>query len=149
MARGRPLAALELSPSDREQLESMGRSRSLPHRVGAPRRDDSAGRTGLSKDAVHRIWRTHGLQPHRQKHFKLSTDPFFVDKVRDNRRLVTCIPRSTPWSCAWTRRARSRRWNEVSRRCPWAWDTWKASRTTTSGTAPPPCSPPWTWPRET
>ncbi len=39
--------------------------------------------TGLTKDAVHRIWRTYGLQPHRQKHFKLSTDPFFVDKVRD------------------------------------------------------------------
>ena len=39
--------------------------------------------TGLSKDAVHRIWRTFGLQPHRQNHFKLSTDPFFVDKVRD------------------------------------------------------------------
>ena len=39
--------------------------------------------TGLTKDAVHRIWRTYGLQPHRHKHFKLSTDPFFVDKVRD------------------------------------------------------------------
>jgi hypothetical protein len=39
--------------------------------------------SGLSKDAVHRIWRTFGLQPHRQEHFKLSTDPFFVDKVRD------------------------------------------------------------------
>jgi hypothetical protein len=32
---------------------------------------------------VHRIWRAFGLQPHRQKHFKLSTDPFFVEKVRD------------------------------------------------------------------
>ena len=31
MAMGRPLAPLELSPSDREQLESMARSRSLPH----------------------------------------------------------------------------------------------------------------------
>ena len=31
MARGRPLPAIELSPSDREQLESMARSRSLPH----------------------------------------------------------------------------------------------------------------------
>jgi len=39
--------------------------------------------TGLSKDAVHRIWRAFSLQPHRQKHLKLSTDPFFVDKVRD------------------------------------------------------------------
>jgi putative transposase len=39
--------------------------------------------SGLSRDAVHRIWRTYSLQPHRQKHFKLSTDPFFVEKVRD------------------------------------------------------------------
>ena len=37
----------------------------------------------VSKDTVHRIWRTFGLKPHRQEHFKLSTDPFFVDKVVD------------------------------------------------------------------
>ena len=160
MTLGRPLAPLELTESDREQLESMARSRSLPHglvrraeivllaaegwpneavaamvgvtratvgkwrqrflksglhglydelRSGAPRsitdeqvaevvyktlktkpKDETqwsvrsmGEETGLSKDAVHRIWRTFGLQPHRQNHFKLSTDPFFVDKVRD------------------------------------------------------------------
>ena len=38
---------------------------------------------GLSKSTVHRIWKAFGLQPHRQRHFKLSTDPFFVEKVRD------------------------------------------------------------------
>ena len=32
---------------------------------------------------VHRIWRAFGLQAHRQKSFKLSTDPFFVEKLRD------------------------------------------------------------------
>jgi transposase len=37
----------------------------------------------LSRPAVHRIWKAFGLQPHRQRHFKLSTDPFFVEKVRD------------------------------------------------------------------
>ena len=42
-----------------------------------------AAASGMSKDTVHRIWRTFGLQPHRQKTFKLSTDPFFVEKVRD------------------------------------------------------------------
>ena len=160
MTLGRPLAPLELTESDREQLASMARSRSLPHglvrraeivllaaegwpnealaamvgvtratvgkwrqrflksglsglhderRPGAPRsiKDEQVAEvvyktlktkpedetqwsvrsmgaeTGLSKDAVHRIWRTFGLQPHRQNHFKLSTDPFFVDKVRD------------------------------------------------------------------
>ena len=160
MTLGRPLAPLELTESDREQLASMAHSRSLPHglvrraeivllaadgwpneavaaavgvtratvgkwrqrflknglnglhdelRSGAPRSitdeqvaevvyktlqtkpDDETQwsvrtmgeESGLSKDAVHRIWRTFGLQPHRQEHFKLSTDPFFVDKVRD------------------------------------------------------------------
>jgi len=38
---------------------------------------------GVSKDSAHRIWRAFGIKPHRQKHFKLSTDPFFVEKVRD------------------------------------------------------------------
>lgn len=38
---------------------------------------------GLSQTAVSRIWRAFGLQPHRQETFKLSTDPLFVDKVRD------------------------------------------------------------------
>jgi len=42
-----------------------------------------AQKTGLSKSTVQRVWKTFGLQPHRQKHFKLSTDPFFVEKVRD------------------------------------------------------------------
>jgi hypothetical protein len=37
----------------------------------------------LSQTAVTRIWRAFGLQPHRQETFKLSSDPMFVDKVRD------------------------------------------------------------------
>jgi putative transposase len=42
-----------------------------------------AEETQLSKSTVHRVWKAFGIQPHRQKHFKLSTDPFFVEKVRD------------------------------------------------------------------
>ena len=42
-----------------------------------------ATETGVSKSTVHRIWQAFGLQPHRQKQFKLSSDPFFVEKVRD------------------------------------------------------------------
>jgi transposase len=37
----------------------------------------------MSQTAVSRIWRAFGLQPHRQETFKLSTDPMFVEKVRD------------------------------------------------------------------
>jgi len=42
-----------------------------------------AKETNLSRPTVHRVWKAFGLQPHRQRHFKLSTDPFFVEKVRD------------------------------------------------------------------
>lgn len=42
-----------------------------------------AARTGLSNERVSRIWRTFGLQPHRTESFQLSTDPLFVEKVRD------------------------------------------------------------------
>jgi transposase len=42
-----------------------------------------ARQMGMTQTAVSRIWRAFGLQPHRQESFKLSTDPLFVDKVRD------------------------------------------------------------------
>lgn len=42
-----------------------------------------AKETGLNQTAISRIWRAFGLQPHRQETFKLSTDPLFIDKVRD------------------------------------------------------------------
>jgi len=42
-----------------------------------------AKKTGLSQSTVSRIWRAFGLQPHREETFKLSTDPLFIDKVRD------------------------------------------------------------------
>ncbi len=160
MALGRPLKPLTLSDEVRAQLESMARSRSLPHahvrrakivlmsdegltnqqigqhlglsgasvgkwrrrfceqglmglydelRPGGPRSisDEEvaalihktlehppkgathwtcrslAAEANLSKSTVQRVWKAFGLQPHRQKHFKLSNDPFFVDKVRD------------------------------------------------------------------
>ena len=39
--------------------------------------------TGVSLSYVQRIWRSHGLQPHRIRTFKLSNDPQFAAKVRD------------------------------------------------------------------
>ena len=41
---------------------------------------------GVSPATVQRIWDAHGLQPHRVKTFKLSTDPAFVEKLTDRRR---------------------------------------------------------------
>src|SRR6266567_9131154 len=39
--------------------------------------------TGMSQTAVSRIWRAFGLKPHLAETWKLSTDPQFIDKVRD------------------------------------------------------------------
>ena len=42
-----------------------------------------AEQTGISVSSVQRIWRAHGLAPHRVRQFKLSNDPDFVAKLRD------------------------------------------------------------------
>ncbi len=42
-----------------------------------------AAATGMSQTAISRIWRAFGLAPHRAETFKLSTDPLFIEKVRD------------------------------------------------------------------
>src|SRR5437667_895788 len=42
-----------------------------------------AAATGISVSSVQRIWRRHGLQPHRMRQFKLSNDPQFAGKLKD------------------------------------------------------------------
>ena len=42
-----------------------------------------AAAAGMSQSAVGRIGRAFGLKPHRHETFELSTDPYFVEKVRD------------------------------------------------------------------
>jgi len=44
---------------------------------------EMADATGISKSTVQRVWSAFGLKPHRQESFKLSTDPLFVEKLRD------------------------------------------------------------------
>jgi putative transposase len=43
----------------------------------------AAAANGLSKSCVHRVFQLFAVQPHRTRNFKLSNDPFFVEKVRD------------------------------------------------------------------
>ncbi|ADG20722.1 transposase [Paraburkholderia sp. JPY681] len=43
----------------------------------------AAAQTGISKSSVARYLSLFGVQPHRSKSLKLSTDPYFVEKVRD------------------------------------------------------------------
>ena len=79
-------------------------------------RASMAARTGLSKSTVGRIWKKFDLKPHLQDSFKLSTDPFFVDKVADvvglyhnppERAVVLLVDGEEP----------SRRWTGPSRCC--------------------------------
>jgi transposase len=59
-----------------------------------------AAKTGVSKSSVQRYLALFGVQPHRSKSFKLSNDPFFIEKVRDivglylnppDKALVLCV----------------------------------------------------------
>jgi transposase len=67
-----------------------------------------AGATGFSHTTIRRIWTAFGLQPHRSETFKLSSDPLFVDKVRDIVAFI-CRRPTAHWYSAWTRRARFKR----------------------------------------
>ena len=60
--------------------------------------------TPMSSSTVHRYFTLFGIQPHRSRHFKLSNDPFFVEKVRDivglylnppENALVLCVDEKT------------------------------------------------------
>ena len=42
-----------------------------------------AAASGISVSSVQRIWKAHGLVPHRFRRFKLSNDPLFAAKLRD------------------------------------------------------------------
>src|SRR6516165_933592 len=63
-------------------------------------RASMARRTGLSKSTIGRIWRKFDLKPHLQDTFKLSTDPFFVDKVVDVAGLYHNPPEKAVVLCA-------------------------------------------------
>ena len=78
--------------------------------------------TGISKSTVQRYLSLFGVQPHRTKSFKLSTDPFFIEKVREVVGLYLESARHA-WCCAWTRRARSRRSERTQPSCRWGWVT--------------------------
>ena len=55
---------------------------------------------GMSQSAVSRIWRTFGLKPHVIQTWKLSTDPQFIDKVRDVVGLYMAPPENALVLCA-------------------------------------------------
>src|SRR5918995_6620750 len=63
-----------------------------------------AAACGLSPATVQRVWRAFGLRPHRAEGFQLSSDPEFVERVRDivglylsppDRALALCVDEKT------------------------------------------------------
>ena len=99
--------------------------------------------TGVSISAVHRIWRAFSLQPHRSEAFTLSTDPLFVEKVRDivglyidpaERALVLCVDE----------KRKSRRWIVPSCCCRCGRGRPSDVPMTISGVGRPRCLPPST-----
>jgi transposase len=85
-----------------------------------------AKETGIPKSTVQRYLSLFGVQPHRQRSFKLSTDPFFVEKIRDVVGLYLNPPENALVLCV-DERARFRRWNGRSPCCRWGWGMSKAS----------------------
>ena len=98
--------------------------------------------SGLSHMTVKRIWGAFGLEPHRVKTFKLSTDPLFVDKVRDIAGLYLAPPAGL-WSFASTRKARFRPWTAHNPCCRCAPDRRSGEATITNATGRPPCLQRW------
>jgi len=81
--------------------------------------------TGISKSTVARYFARFGVQPHRRKSFKLSTDPFFVEQVREVVGLYLNPPDQALVLCV-DEKAQSQRCNAPSRCCRWGWATSKA-----------------------
>ena len=78
----RPSRIPPLSPDIAERVVALtlaGPPAHATHWTGAA----MAKAVGISVSSVQRIWRAHGLQPHRMRQFKLSNDPQFVAKLRD------------------------------------------------------------------
>jgi transposase len=82
------VATLETAPTDATHWSSRSMARRL----------------GMSQSTVSRVWRAFGLAPHKQDSWKLSSDPLFVEKVRDvvglylnppERALVLCVDEKT------------------------------------------------------
>jgi len=101
---GRPGALREISDTQVEEVVTRTLE-SKPHQATHWSTRAMARATRLSHMAVARIWRAFGLQPHRVESFKLSADPFFVEKVRDivglylnppDHAVVFCVDEKSP-----------------------------------------------------
>jgi putative transposase len=81
----------ELRPGRPRTISEERVARLIRKTLQSPPRDGSthwsvrsaARASGISKSSVQRYFELFGVQPHRSETFKLSTDPFFIEKLRD------------------------------------------------------------------
>ncbi|EEP72979.1 LOW QUALITY PROTEIN: feruloyl esterase, partial [Micromonospora sp. ATCC 39149] len=86
--------------------------------VSRPTVDLWLGRyAGVSHYWVAKLWREHGLRPHRSGTYKLSKDPQFAGESPTSS-AYTWSRSAARWSSASTRRPRSRPSTAHSRCCP-------------------------------
>ena len=102
--------------------------------------------TGMSQSAISRIWRAFGLKPHLVDTFKLSTDPQFIEKVRDVVGLYLHPPEAALVLCV-DEKSSIQALDRPAPILPLLPGVPGARPMTMSVTAPPICMPPWMWPR--
>jgi transposase len=73
--------------------------------------------TPISHATIARIWHRFGVQPWRAETVKFSTHPAARGQDPRRRGAPPAPARRRRWCCAWTRRAKSRRWTGPSRCC--------------------------------
>ena len=95
--------------------------------------------SGVSTSSVHRIWCAFSLQPHRAETFKLSSDPQFVEKVRDIVGLYLDPPEKALVICV-DEKSQIQALDRTQPMLPMRPDKSSGARTTTSAMAPQRCS---------
>jgi transposase len=96
----RPGAPRKITDENVERVITATLEQAPPHGDTHWSTRSMAREAGMSQTAISRIWRAFGLKPHLVQTWKLSTDPQFIDKVRDvvglyldppDKALVLCV----------------------------------------------------------
>jgi transposase len=78
----RPSRIPALAPETVDRVVALT-NQAPPHEATHWTASAMAKAAGISPSSVRRIWKRHGLQPHRVRAFKLSNDPKFAEKLKD------------------------------------------------------------------
>ena len=101
-----------------------------------------APRLGVDHATVAAVWKEYGVKPWKADTFKFSTDPELEAKVTDVDRAVPGPPENAIVLCV-DEKSQIQALNRTQKTLPMQPGTPSSAPTTTSGTAPPPCSPRW------